>query len=80
MHGNTGFDEEHRGKQGVVALAKWRDHKQAYAAMSDKEKVLFLEAQVEALEYVRAHFQLPPPVHLRMHGYRRRTNAPSSNA
>lgn len=79
-HGGARFDEEHRGKHGVVTLTRWRDCTKAYAAMTDKEKVAFLEAEVEALEYIRTHFQLPPSAHQGAHNSRRRKSATSSAA
>jgi hypothetical protein len=78
-HGDAHFDQEERGKHGVT-LAKWRDKTQAYATMSDKEKVAFLEAEVEALEHIRVRFQLPPSPHSKAHSSRRRTSATSSVA
>lgn len=79
-HGVARFDTEHRGREGVAALAKWRDRQKAYAAMSEKEKVRYLEAEVEAMEHIRRRFQLPPSIHSGARSSRRRTNAASSPA
>jgi len=76
QHGMEHFDTEQRGKNGV-ALAQWRDLEKSYAAMSDKEKVAFLEAEVEALKEIRHRFLTPPPSHQESHSSRRRTNASS---
>jgi hypothetical protein len=39
--------------------------------MTDTEKIAYLEARQEALEYIARHFKLPPSIH-RAHGSRRR--------
>lgn len=62
QHGQDHFDTEHRGRDGL-SLKQWRDKKQQYNEMSDEEKVVYLETEVEALEYIRRHFQLPPSMH-----------------
>lgn len=74
-HGMSRFGGENRGKCGVAALAKWRNKQKAYAAMSDKGKVAFLEAQVELLEHIADRFHLPLPLHKGAHDSRRRKNA-----
>jgi transposase len=61
-YGTEYFDTEHRGNDGLP-LKNWRDKKQLYEAMTDTQKVEYLEAEVEALEYIRRHFQLPPSIH-----------------
>jgi transposase-like protein len=63
-HGETHFDQEHRG----------RINQSEYRQMSDKEKVTHLEMKVEALEYVRRHFQLPPAIHWKPRHSGRRQN------
>lgn len=77
LHGKSRFDSENRGKVGVASLAKWREKEKAYQAMTDKEKVAFLEAKVESLEHIQVRFQLPPSPHKAAHNSRRRTNAAS---
>jgi phage portal protein BeeE len=39
--------------------------------MNDTEKITYLEARTEALEYIARHFGLPPSIH-RAHSSRRR--------
>lgn len=68
-HGEAHFDGERRG-------ARMREQK-AYTHMTDKEKVLHLEMKVEALEYTRRHFQLPPAILWKPHNSRRRQNTKS---
>lgn len=63
-HGEEHFDEDRRG-------SRMREQK-AYKHMTDKEKVLHLEMKVEALEYTRRHFQLPPAILWKPHHSRRR--------
>jgi len=63
-HGEAHFDREHRGS----------DSQSEYREMSDKDKVTHLEMKVEALEYVRRHFQLPPVIVWKPHSSRRRRN------
>jgi hypothetical protein len=60
-HGLEYFDAEHRGSNGVAVVA-YREKKRRYLEMTDKEKVTFLEAENEALEYVRRRFNLPPSI------------------
>lgn len=78
QHGQDYFDTEHRGREGLP-LKQWRDKKRQYDEMSDKEKVVYLEAEVEALEYIRRHFQMPPSIHKTPHSSRRRRSTKSSN-
>ena len=63
-HGEAHFDEEHRG----------RNSQSEYKKMTDEDKVTHLEMKVEALEYVRRHFQLPPAIHWKPHHSERRQN------
>ncbi len=58
-YGIQHFDAEHRGNQGT-ALAVWRQKTKAYDTMTKEQKIAYLEAENEALEYVRRHFGLPP--------------------
>lgn len=68
-YGNTHFDQENRGKAGNAGLLRSMDEKRAYKTMTDTEKIVYLEARQEALEYIARHFQLPPSIH---HNSRRR--------
>jgi hypothetical protein len=70
-HGNTHFDTEARGRDGATALLQHMNMKRAYRAMTDTEKITYLEARTEALEYIARHFQLPPWI-LEEHNSRRR--------
>lgn len=65
-HGEEHFDQEQRG-------SSVRQHS-AFERMTDQEKVAHLEMKVEALEYVRRHFQLPPAILWKPHHSRRRRN------
>lgn len=58
-YGIQHFDAEHRGNRGA-ALAAWRQKTKAYDTMTKEQKIAYLEAENEALEYVRRHFGLPP--------------------
>lgn len=71
-HGLAYFDQEHRGRTGVPA-------KQAkvYNLMTKEQKRAYLEAENEALEYVRSHFGLPPSLRKPSHSSRRRKNIKS---
>ena len=62
QHGYEHLTKEHRGRDGLV-LKQWRDKELRYKTMTDQEKVKYLETEVEALEHVRRHFQLPPSIH-----------------
>ena len=62
-HGTEHFKTEHRGGH---------TKKHSYKHMSDKDKVKHLEMKVEALEYIRNHFQLPPMIDWKPHDSRRR--------
>ena len=75
-HGTTHFEVEHRGAQGL-SLQQWREKEQRYKQMNTQEKVAYLEAEVEALEYIRRHFQMPPAIHQKSHSFRRRPNTKS---
>lgn len=68
MHGEAHLDQEHRG----------RASQSEYKQMTDQEKVAHLEMKVEALEYVRRHFQLPPAILWKPHNSQRRQNTKSS--
>jgi len=70
-HGVTHFNQENRGKAGAATLLRHMDTKRAYKAMTDAEKIEYLEARNEALEYIARHFGLPPSIH-QVHSLRRR--------
>ena len=70
-HGITHFSIETRGQVGNASLLRHMDERRAYKAMTDTEKITYLEARTEALEYIARHFQLPPSIH-RAHSSRRR--------
>jgi hypothetical protein len=70
-HGASHFDHEVRGQAGTAHLLRHMDTKRAYKAMTDTEKITYLETRTEALEYIARHFQLPPSIHL-AHSRRRR--------
>ena len=70
-HGIAHFDSETRGQAGAATLLRHMDEKLAYKAMTDAEKITYLEVRQEALEYIARHFQLPPSIH-RAHSSRRR--------
>lgn len=70
-HGAAHFDTDARGRDGTARLLRHMDEKCAYEAMTDTEKIIYLEAQAESLEYIARHFGLPPSIH-RVHSSRRR--------
>lgn len=70
-HGLDHFDLDHRGQTGAATLLRHMDTKRAYKAMTDTEKIEYLEARNEALEYIARHFGLPPSIH-QAHSLRRR--------
>lgn len=70
-HGTTHFDREARGQAGAANLLRHFGTKRAYQAMTDTEKITYLEARTEALEYIARHFKLPPSIH-KAHSSRRR--------
>jgi hypothetical protein len=70
-HGTAHFDTETRGNVGNASLLRQMDEKRAYKTMTDSEKITYLEARTEALEYITRHFGLPPSIH-RAHSSRRR--------
>lgn len=70
-HGTTHFDSDSRGQAGTANLLRHHDTKRAYKAMTETEKIRYLEARQEALEYIARHFQLPPSIH-QAHSWRRR--------
>jgi hypothetical protein len=71
QHGITHFDTETRGQAGTANLLRHQDTVRAYRAMTDTEKISYLEARTEALEYIARHFELPPSIP-RAHSSRRR--------
>jgi transposase len=75
-HGIQYFDVEHRGSHGA-ALAARRQKIKTYDAMTKEQKIAYLEAENEALEYVRRHFGLPPSLRKQSHSSRRRRNIKS---
>jgi transposase len=77
-HGMQYFDAEHRGNHGA-ALAAWRQKTKRYDTMTKEQKIAYLEAENEALEYVRRHFGLPPSLRKPSHSSRRRRNTKSSS-
>jgi hypothetical protein len=70
IHGLEHFDQEQRGQ----SMRQQGEYKQ----MTDQEKVAHLEMKVEALEYVRRHFQLPPAILWKPHGSKWRQDIKSS--
>jgi len=62
-YGIAHFDSEVRGQVGGANLIRYWDTKRAYEAMTDTEKIQYLEARQEALEYITRHFGLPPSIH-----------------
>lgn len=70
-HGSAHFDIESRGKAGTANLLRHMDAQRGYRAMTDTEKILYLEARAEALEHIARHFGLPPSIH-KAHSSRRR--------
>jgi hypothetical protein len=77
-YGIQHFGAEHRGNHGA-ALAVWRQKTKAYNAMTKEQKIAYLEAKNEALEYIRRHFGLPPSLQKLSHSSRRRKNTKSSS-
>lgn len=77
-YGIEHFGTEYRGSQGA-ALAVWRQKTKAYGTMTKEQKIAYLEAENEALEYVRRHFGLPPSLRKISHSSRRRRNTKSSS-
>ena len=71
QHGVTHFDTDTRGRDGATRLVRHMSEKRAYEAMTDTEKITYLEAHAEALEYIARHFGLPLSIH-RVHSSRRR--------
>lgn len=77
-HGGQHFAVEHRGNHGA-ALAVWRQKTKTYNTMTKERKIVYLEAENEALEYIRRHFGLPPSPRTTSHSSRRRRNTKSSS-
>jgi hypothetical protein len=75
-HGIQHLDAEHRGNHGA-ALAAWRQKTKAYDTMTKEQKIAYLEAENEALEYVRRHFGLPPSLRKLSRSSGRRRNTKS---
>ncbi len=75
-YGTQHFEAEHRGNRGA-ALAAWRQKTKAYSTMTKEQKIAYLEAENEALEYVRRHFGLPPSLRKLSRSSRRRKNTKS---
>jgi len=75
-YGIQHFEAEHRGNRGA-ALAAWRQKTKAYGTMTKEQKIAYLEAENEALEYVRRHFGLPPSLRKLSRSSRRRKNTKS---
>lgn len=76
QHGIQHFGTEQRGNHGA-ALAVWRQKTTAYATMTKEQKIAYLEAENEALEYVRRHFGLPPSLRKVSRSSRRRKSTKS---
>ena len=70
-HGSAHFDSDSRGQAGTANLLRHMDAKRVYEAMTDTEKITYLEARQEALEHIARHFELPPSIH-KEHSQRRR--------
>jgi len=70
-YGMARFDSEKRGQAGKVNLLRLREAKCVYDALTDAEKITYLEARQEALEHIARHFGLPPSIH-QTHSSRRR--------
>ncbi len=70
-YGTAHFDTEARGMIGGANHIRHWDEKRAYKAMTDAEKIVYLEARTEALEHIARHFGLPPSIH-KAHSSRRR--------
>lgn len=77
-YGIEHFSAEHRGNQGA-GLAAWRQKTKAYDGMNKEQKIAYLEAENQALEYVRRHFGLPPSLRETSRSSRRRRNTKSSS-
>lgn len=75
-YGIQHLNTEHRGNHGA-ALAAWRQKTKTYAVMTKEQKIAYLEAENEALEYVRRHFGLPPSLRKISRSSRRRRNTKS---
>ena len=75
-YGTQHFDAEHRGNRGA-ALAVWRQKTKAYETMTKEQKIAYLEAENETLEYVRRHFGLPPSLRKLSRSSRRRKSIKS---
>lgn len=71
-HGTAHFDSETRGQAGTANLLRYMDEQRAYKAMTDAEKIRYLEARQEALEHIARHFGLPPSIHQARSSRRRR--------
>jgi transposase-like protein len=69
-YGSAHFDTEARGHTGTANLLRHLDTQRAYKAMTDTEKIAYLEARQEALEHIARHFGLPPSIH-KAHSVRR---------
>lgn len=78
QHGIEYLEVEHRGNKGV-GLAAWRQKKKAYDTLTKEQKIAYLEAENQALEYVRRHFGLPPSLRKTSRSSRRRRNTKSSS-
>jgi hypothetical protein len=76
-HGLVHLETEHRGNHGV-GLAAWRQKMRTYETRTNEQKVAYLEAENEALEYIRRHFGLPPSPKKASRSLRRRRNTKSS--
>lgn len=76
-HGPAYLETEHRGNNGV-GLAAWRQKMRTYDTMTSEQKVAYLEAENEALEYIRRHFGIPPSLRKLSRSSRRRKNIKSS--
>jgi hypothetical protein len=61
-HGTAHFDTDARGQIGTATLLRHMDEKRAYESMTDTEKITYLEARTESLEYIARHFGLPPSI------------------
>lgn len=71
QYGVDYFNTETRGSAGTATLLRHMDTQRAYKAMTDAEKIAYLETRQEALEYIARHFGLPPSIH-RVRSSRRR--------
>lgn len=70
-YGEAHFDIETRGQYGGANLIRHWNKKRAYDAMTDTEKIAYLETRQEAFEHITHHFKLPPSIH-QTHSSRRR--------